>query len=565
MTFSQIASSLSALITKALSLSTLAILSLGLTGGVAQAQLKPPVIYTLSPTGVDLATSSFTTSVTDLSIGPLSLERSYVTADGPGSWSSSEYFGYGWTHNFDIYAREDTIHGQNSSSVTIGRTVYKFPGWPTSTSPEVNDGVTLALVGGALVFTDKDGTIYQFLTGSLKISTITHPDGSSLTFSYVSNTLKTIVSNRGYALVFDYSSALVSAACGYNLAVTYVTSSTTCGAAVLKVGYGYTSSKLTAVTDVMTNVSHYTYTSGGYLTCLTDPGTTTCKITNTNGATRSGIVAVTSQVTADNATWSYACDCGLAEQADPDDLNPMDGTRMTEPNSATVDVIFTSGSPSYFKNENGKVYTPSYAGRTLLSTTSPEGNAVTFSYNANNVESKRTFAPKSAGLTNIDEGAKTFPASCTNPVICNLPLTVTDAKGAVTAYSYDSTHGGVLTEIRPADGAGVSAVVRHAYAQKSAFIKNSGGTYSAAAPIWVLTEDRTCRTTATVSGACAGGSTDEVVTTYEYGAASGPNNLLLLGIAITADGTTRRTCFGYDWMGNRISTTAPRAGLTACS
>ena len=81
----------------------------------------------------------------------------------------------------------------------------------------------------------------------------------------------------------------------------------------------------------------------------------------------------------------------------------------------------------------------------------------------------------------------------------------------------------------------------------------------------MLTEDRTCRTTATVSSACAGGSSDEVITAYDYGPASGPNNLLLRGVATTADGVTRRTCFSYDWMGNKISETKPRAGLAVCS
>jgi len=568
MTFSHVKSIGSAVVAQARYLLALAIAFLGFFSGVAHAQLNPPVLYTLSPTGVDLATASFTTTATDLVIGSLSLDRSYVTADEPGRWVSSDYFGYGWTHNFDIYAHEDFFNGNHTSTVVIGRSVYNFTGGPPNAAPVADAGITLTSVGGAFVFTERDGTVYRFLPGTnAKVSTITRPDGTVLTFTYVSNLPKTIVSNRGYALVFDYSSTLVTAACGYNLALTYVTTTTTCSGATLKVGYGYTSSKLTSVTDVLSNVAHYTYTSGGYLTCLTDPGTTTCKITNTNGATRQGTVAVTSQVTADGASWSYVCDCGIAELSDPDDPYPQNGTTMTEPNGSTSDFTFVHGSPVYYKNENGQVYTPYYIGRTPFSITSPEGNTVNFSYNANFVESKRTFVAKSGGgLTNIDQGTKTFPTSCTNPIICNLPLTVTDARGAVSTFTYDSTHGGVLTETKPADSAGLSAVVRHSYAQKYAYIKNSGGGYSpAATPIWVLIEDRTCRTTATVNGACAGGSSDEVVTGYDYGPASGPNNLQLRGVSTTAEGVTRRTCFSYDWMGNKISETKPRAGTAVCS
>ena len=46
---------------------------------------------------------------------------------------------------------------------------------------------------------------------------------------------------------------------------------------------------------------------------------------------------------------------------------------------------------------------------------------------------------------------------------------------------------------------------------------------------------------------------------------------LLRGKALTAYDTatssyvTLRTCYGYDWMGNRISETSPRANLSSCS
>ncbi|WP_157082618.1 hypothetical protein [Sphingomonas asaccharolytica] len=555
----------------------LAIALLIFSSGIAHAQpLTPPKFMTLSPTGVELLTGVYTMSSTDLSIGSLTLERSYLGSDRPGSGAgmSSAYFGNSWTHNFDIWARNNFYNGQESADVVIGRSPYKFSAFAAHNPyPDgASSGTTLTEVAGAMIFTDRDGTVYRFLptvNGFARISTVTHPDGTILTFSYVSNLPKTIVSNRGYALVFDYSSSRITTACGFNLAVTYVTTATTCSSATLKTSYGYTGSNLTSVTDVSNNVAHYSYNSDNYLICPTDPGTTTCKYTITISPnawmTR---VTVTKQVAADGAEWNFVCSCGDEAAADPDNLSTEEYSTMTEPNGATSSMWFShSGYPSYYQNENGKEYTPFYASGVPLSITSPEGNQTNFSYNPALIESKRTFVAKpGSGLANIEQSSKTFPTSCTNPIICNLPLTVTDARGAVTTYTYDSTHGGVLTETKPADSAGINAVVRHSYAQKYAYIKNSGGGYSpAATPVWVLAEDRTCRTTATVGGACAGGSSDEVVTTYDYGPASGPNNLLLRGVAATADGVTRRTCFGYDWMGNKISETKPRAGLAVCS
>jgi hypothetical protein len=57
---------------------------------------------------------------------------------------------------------------------------------------------------------------------------------------------------------------------------------------------------------------------------------------------------------------------------------------------------------------------------------------------------------------------------------------------------------------------------------------------------------------------------DETLTTYDYGPDSGPNNLWLRGVVVTAGGVSPRTCYAYDKWGNRISATSPRAGLTSC-
>ena len=63
---------------------------------------------------------------------------------------------------------------------------------------------------------------------------------------------------------------------------------------------------------------------------------------------------------------------------------------------------------------------------------------------------------------------------------------------------------------------------------------------------------------------------DEVITAYDYGPNSGPNNLLLRGVTVTAptgngSGTlTSRTCYSYDSRGNRISETGPGAAPASC-
>lgn len=148
---------------------------------------------------------------------------------------------------------------------------------------------------------------------------------------------------------------------------------------------------------------------------------------------------------------------------------------------------------------------------------------------------------------------------------CDKPLTATDAKGQVTTYTYDAAHGGILTETLPAVN-GITPQKRYEYAQRYAWVKNSGGTFvQSASPMWLKTRERSCRTTASSGATCAGGAADEVITDYDYGPDSGPNNLLLRGVIVTADGQSLRTCYGYDEMGRKISETQPAANLGSCS
>jgi YD repeat-containing protein len=56
-----------------------------------------------------------------------------------------------------------------------------------------------------------------------------------------------------------------------------------------------------------------------------------------------------------------------------------------------------------------------------------------------------------------------------------------------------------------------------------------------------------------------------VLTTYDYGPDSGPNNLQLRGTVVTADGQSLRTCQSYDANGRKISETGAGANLSSCN
>jgi len=186
--------------------------------------------------------------------------------------------------------------------------------------------------------------------------------------------------------------------------------------------------------------------------------------------------------------------------------------------------------------------------------------------NYNVIEAKRSPKP---GVLNQDGTAPapivtsaTYVTTLSKAV--NKPLSMTDARGNTSRWTYAPEHGGVRTETGP-EVNGVAPQKRYDYVQRTARLADA----SAAGPaVWLLDRMSTCRTgKPALSGpGCALGASDEVVTRYEYGPETGPNNLLLRGQSVTADGTTLRTCYAYDGQGRKISETSPggTAALAAC-
>ncbi|MDB6107638.1 MAG: hypothetical protein JWO52_7637 [Gammaproteobacteria bacterium] len=208
---------------------------------------------------------------------------------------------------------------------------------------------------------------------------------------------------------------------------------------------------------------------------------------------------------------------------------------------------------------------------------SPEGNSTVYEYDNGRIDAAYIYGYPAGNITRITVNPKpgsgqgpmseswTYPTCNAPGILCGKPKTFTDFNNHTTSYTYDPNHGGLLTQTQPADSRGIQPVKRYVYQQRSARYLNASGTYLAGSPIWVLMEEHTCMNSATINNnACAGGANDEVVTTYDYGPDSGPNNLLLRGKVATNAGQSRRTCYGHDKFGNQISETEPRAGLTSC-
>lgn len=203
----------------------------------------------------------------------------------------------------------------------------------------------------------------------------------------------------------------------------------------------------------------------------------------------------------------------------------------------------------------------SYRSIGVYSVTAPEGNSVVRTCDPRgNVTSVTRKAKAGTNVADVATSA-TFAATCPSATrkICNQPTATFDARGAQVDYEYDAAHGGVLKQTLPVVN-GVRPEKRFAYESKYAYVKDAAGVLGpAATAVWVPVKISECRT----SNSCTGGA-DETVTTFEYGATSTANRLLVRGKVVSAGGVSLRTCYSYDQLGNRISETTPRAGMSTC-
>ncbi len=186
-----------------------------------------------------------------------------------------------------------------------------------------------------------------------------------------------------------------------------------------------------------------------------------------------------------------------------------------------------------------------------------------FDYDDNGNITERRDIAKDNSLPDLVSRAG-YENHCNNDKTRNKPTWTMDANGHQTDYTYHCQSGQVATVTYPADRNGIRPQRRYFYEQKYAWVKTAGGGYTrAASPIWMLTTERYCRTTAANGSSCSNPA-DEVVIRYDYGPNSGPNNLLVRGKTTTADGQSLTACYDYDRFGNLIAETPPRANVSSC-
>jgi len=390
---------------------------------------------------------------------------------------------------------------------------------------------------------------------ALRLQSVTNTNGYQLKFTYQSNTLNDLVVGQSY----DEWSKVTNVRT-INNAVEYcnpAADSCTFTNSWSSLTYGSNAAGAT-VTDPLNRVTTYTQAvnGAGIVTSrgVRRPGASSDNVTATFALF--GMFYRVSSVTNEGVTFNY----------NYSDVGSQRTTTVTDPNGGVrtyVGDINTFRLLSY-KDELNRTTSYTYDASNRLSRISaPEGNYVEYNYDARgNVTTTTNVAKVGSGFANIVTSAA-FPASCTNQKICNQPTSTTDAKGFVTDYTYDATHGGVLTVTAPAATAGgTRPQTRYTYGTRQAYYRNSANSIVASGQNHnLVTQVSACQT-----GTSCPSTADEVRTTVNWGpqATGTPNNLNPASVGSGSGNgfLTATNAYTFDNVGNLLTIDGPLSGTT---
>lgn len=589
----------------------------------AQSVLQPPVVSLIDQVGVDLASQEYIVPGLEIGIGTSSSGLQLTAAGPVGksgiqanSYSDSLSVTSEYSNNVDtgpVFAYAS--YAGKSYKFLVGNWFVEFDAQLFISGPykEFGGGAVLNCTDkdmlsyvGSCSLTVEDGTTVFYSRSQARCdineycaTLISRPDGEQIGFNYIYNSigvavgLKTVWSSLGWMLKFqgnfkalDGASLngvggswyLINQVTAVNLSTSYCDIS----ASSCSVGSELPNAKWTDPLLVGTMVKNgiplftvaYEFPDPSVHnvqtmdTVITKPSGVTTRIKHVQGdacpmPSSPEIVGRASAVTVGSSTWNYSfvdnrC-VGVAYETYP--------ARIINPDSTTRSVIVNRNHnvASITDELNRKTvyqYDEAVGAEPLLrGVISPEGNSssgfVKYSYDS---------GARVIGVTSVPKSGSALPSStatalydCSVSVCRNKPTQVTDARGSETDYTYDTTHGGILTETGPADAHGVRPQTRYSYNQLTPKVLDASGNLVNSPPVYRLTRTSTCRSASPGNPASCVGSGDETVTTYTYNT----NNLLLTSETVAAgDGSaSATTSYGYDVVGNRIWVDGPRTDV----
>jgi RHS repeat-associated protein len=553
---------------------------------LAQLAAPAPVRQSVDGNGVDLFLGTFNVSGPQLSMG----------AGEPQGLAYAKYNrGSGWT---DDFVGSLTLSG-TTLTVVLGESSDRFTVSGTTYTASEGNGATITFNSTTKIYTytRSDGTVIRFdknkftpapfVADEGRITEIVRPNGAKLNFTYdtLSYCSKTKPSSTGVICLttsIAYRVLSVQSSYGYKISFTYNpidpydptapdilpdfnTWTNVVGAKMNNLAQAATGTELNQafststtydVTDALGRVTKFRMASGK-VAGITHPGHATEDVTVAYAVSPAPLRVTSVTTPAGTTTYSASDAAAVRTVIVTDALANASTYKFDIPSQRMTSMTNALGQiTSFTYDTNGR----------LTKTTAPEGNFVQLTYDTRgNVTQQRAVAKAGSGAADIVTSAD-YPLTCANIFTCNQPNFTKDAKNNQTDYTYDATHGGVLTVTAPAAvTGGVRPQTRYSYSSLQAFYKNSGGSIVASGvPVVRMTGVSTCTTTAS----CAGTAT-EIKSTIGYGpqVAGTGNNLLPVSVTTGAgdNSLTAVTAYGYDDVGNRTTVDGPLAGTADTS
>jgi RHS repeat-associated protein len=536
-------------------------------------EVAPPPHSSIDENGVDLTNGEMTASYEGGSIGPtqggLAFGRIFR---GPGHWNTMI-----GTVIFDA--------ASNSLRVSLGGTTEVFIGNPLA--PEAANGAKLVFANNQYTYTSRDGVVatfvrrgedYTFPTANRgSLTSIVYPNGEIVQVTYQAEEICTVYGASGGSGCSTWKRAsrvtAITSNRGYRLSIAFAANNNPF--AVIPDNYIYpvsvTASNLVdpAATGMPSMAISLPVIQGSTLwVTLTDQLGRVMRSSRTpvsgglSGLRLPGSSADDVTVTYTGGKVSSVNNRGLITGYAFSDSGNLRTVTVTRPGGGQRLYTFSISSARMLssRDELNRTTTYSYDSSNRLSrVTAPEGNFVEYSYDARgNITQTLARAKPGSALADIITSAG-FDTACSNQKTCNQPNWTRDAKGNQTDFTYDPTHGGVLTVTAPAPTSGaVRPQTRYSYSVLEAWYKNASGVMAASgAPIHVLTSVSTCRTSSSCNGA-----SDELRTDIDYGPTASGRNLLPI-TTTTRDGASLLVAAStstYDLVGNLVTVDGPLPG-----
>jgi YD repeat-containing protein len=524
---------------------------IAIVGSTALAQdarlLAPTPAQAQDRHGVDVMGGGFSDAPVSLTAGPLEggLTFQPVMTDR-GYWRNNLAGAIVHTCAWDYDSETCMWVGGEYLNVSVGGlagTVFEWT--PGSWTPTNGLSAVLTGSGNSWTYTAHDGAVATYAlpavrdydgleagpslrqAGLASIQTLRRPNGETLAYHYRQtapgvSVLSSVTSNTGYQIFFEYTGTtqplMVKAVALNNTVESCVPTASSCSLAGSwpTLTFSQTADSR-SVTDSLGRTTLYTYAppdSSNHVprvTAVRRPGRTSGQ--NAAFSYRRRVTRDPPSVerygpvtgaTTDDGVWSYKF--GVDQWPNQTEVtDPLGGVSLYETNwyEGTGAILLTSRLRS-IRDPLGRVTTNTYEyrpglGPVLTSVVQPEGNLVRFVYDARGNVTERRAVSKTPGTPADIVETAVYPTVCDNPLTCNRPSSVTDARGGVTDYTYDAA-GNLLTETGPAPTPGAPRPqIRYVWEERFAWYKQNGSSVisQAPTPVWVQVSRSQCMTGAT--------------------------------------------------------------------